>query len=150
MKKLIVIGVSLAILILLVVLALPHFKHSSGPDIHQSSASDIRTMTDAEVRKVFTGNWVPQDSTGGGLTLHSKGSFTKRQRSDSTSDAKQWLYEGTWAVKDVFLTLTITNAITRNTADSEPVGSIDQFMIVKVDQSQLVLQKDGVKTFFSR
>jgi len=150
MKKLIIIGISLVILILLVALSLPHFRHSSGPDIHKASTADVRTMSDAEVRKIFTGDWVPQGSTWGGLVLHSKGSFTKRLRSDSTSDAKQWLYEGTWAVKDAFLTLTITNAVTRNTADSEPVGSIDQFMIVKVDQSQLVLQKDGVKTYFSR
>ena len=150
MKTLIVIGVSLVILILLVVLSLPHFQHSRGPDIHKVSGADVRTMSDAEVRKVFTGNWVPQGSTWGGLTLHSKGSFTKRLRSDSTSDAKQWLYEGTWAVKDAFLTLTITNAVTRNTTNSEPVGSIDQFMIVKADRSQLVLQKDGVKTYFTR
>ncbi|MDR3409498.1 MAG: hypothetical protein P4N59_02975 [Negativicutes bacterium] len=150
MKTLIIIAVSLVMLILVAVLTLPHFKHSSGPDIHKASTADVRAMSDAKVRKVFTGDWVPQGSTWGGLTLHSSGRFTKRLGSVATSDAKQWLYEGTWAVKDMFLTLTITNAVTRNTTDSEPVGSIDQFMIVKVDQSQLVLQKEGVKTYFSR
>ena len=150
MKKLIIIGTTLVILILLVVLSLSHFQHSSGQDIHKASTADVRAMSDAEIRKVFTGNWAPQGSTFGELVLLSKGSFTKRLRSDSTSAAKQWLYEGTWAVKDVFLTLAITNAVTRNTTDGEPVGRIDQFMIVKVDQSQLVLQKDDVKTYFSR
>jgi hypothetical protein len=150
MKKLIIIGIGLLILILLVALSLQHFRHSSGTDIHIVSGADVRAMSDAEVRKVFTGNWVPQDSTWGGLVLHSSGSFTKRLGSVATSEAKQWLYEGTWDVKEAFLTLTITNAVARNTTDIESVGSIDQFMIIKVDRSQLVLQKDGVKTYFSR
>ena len=150
MKKLIVVGIGLAMLMLLVALWLQHPRHSSGPDIHMARGADVRAMSAAEVRKVFTGNWAPQGSTMGELVLHSKGSFTKRLRSDSTSEAKQWLYEGTWSVKDEFLTLTITNADARNTPDIEPIGTTDQFLIIKVDQSHLVLQKDGVQTYFSR
>jgi len=150
MKKLIVVGISLAMLLLLVALCLEHPRHSSGPDVHMARGADVRAMSAAEVRKVFTGNWAAQGSTMGELVLHSKGSFSKRLRSDSTSESKQWLYEGTWNVKDEFLTLTVTNAVARRTLDIEPIGSTEQFMIIEVDQSHLVLQKDGAKTYFSR
>src|ERR1019366_3675225 len=139
MKRFSIIGISLVILILLVALSWHHFRHSGGVD--------YRTMSDAGVRKLFTGNWAHQDSSWGGLGLHSKGNFSNRLRSDSPSGTKEWLYEGTWGVKDEFLTLTITNAIARNTTDSEPIGSVDRFTIIKMDGSHLALETDGVKTY---
>ena len=150
MKTLISSGAAFVIVILLLALSLRHFHHSKGPNIHQASTAEVRVMSDAEVRKAFTGNWVLQGSTWDQLVLHSKGTFTKRLRSGSTSDAKQWLYEGTWSVKDAFLTLTITRAFTRNTTDSEPAGSVDQFLVIGLDRTQLALKKDGVKTYYSR
>jgi hypothetical protein len=147
MKKLIIIGSIAAILFFVVLL----FFRSS----HGLGQAEIRAMAPAQIREVFTGNWMQQDSMGS-LVLHSSGRFDRRIfdrkiLQDAIPDGTgQWLYEGTWDVRDGSLALNISNAVTRNTTTAEPVGSVDSFRVSKADISHLVLEKDGVKVYFCR
>ena len=140
MKKLIVIGLGIAVLLLLLLL----WRHHARP----SGSVDVRQMSDAEVQKMFTGNWVNQGSWEQ-LILHSKRSFSDRLRPDSTI-ITECLYGGSWDVKDGFLSLTITNAITRINTNIKSVGGIDRFRIVQVDTKTLVLEKSGFTNYFAR
>ena len=147
MKKLIIIGSIVAIVVLIFVLLF----HRS----HRPSQAEIRTMTVAQIRELFTGNWMQEDSMGS-LVLHSRGRFTRRifgrkiQQDSIPDGTSQWLYEGTWDVKDGVLVLSISNAVARNTTNVEANGSVDNFRVSKVDGSHLVLEKDGVTTYFHR
>jgi hypothetical protein len=140
MKKLVVIGLGIVILLSLLLLWRHHVRSSSGVDVSQ--------MSDAEVTKMFTGNWVNKGSWEQ-LILHSKRSFTDRLRPDSTTST-ECLYEGVWDVKDGFLSLTITNAITRIDTNIKSIGSIDRFRIVQVDTNALVLEKSSSTNYFER
>ena len=135
MKKFVIIGSIVAIVILIIALL---FRHSQRPN-----------------HKLLSGNWMQQDSLGA-LVLRPGGKYNWRMYSQKIQHdaipegASQWLYEGTWDVKDGALALSISNAVTRNTTAFEPVGSVDSFRVSKVDISHLVLEKDGAKIYFSR
>jgi len=49
-----------------------------------------------------------------------------------------------------FLSLTITNAITRIDTNIKSIGSINRFRIVQVDTNALVLEKSGSTNYFER
>jgi hypothetical protein len=147
MKQSVIIGSIVAMVILILVLL---YRHS-----HRPSQAEIRTMTMAQIRELFTGNWLQEDSLGS-LVLHSKGTFDRRIfgrkiEQDSIPDGtSQWLYEGTWDVKDAVLVLSILNAVARNTTNVEASGSVDNFRVSKVDGSHLVLERNGITTYFHR
>ena len=112
-------------------------------------------MTVAQIRELFTGNWLQEDSLGS-LVLHSRGTFTRRiydrkiQQDSIPEGTSQWLYEGAWDVKDGVLVLSISHAVARNTANIEANGSIDNFRVSKVDGSHLVLERNGITIYFHR
>jgi hypothetical protein len=147
MKQSVIIGSIVAIVVLIVVLM---YRHS-----HRPSQAEIRTITVAQIRALFTGNWFQQDSLGL-LVLHSRGTFDRRIfgrkiEQDSIPDGtSQWLYEGTWDVKDGVLVLSISNAVARNTTNVEANGSVDNFRVSQVDGSHLVLERNGSTTYFHR
>ena len=147
MKKLVIIGSIVAIAILIIALL---FRGS-----HFSSQAEIRTMTVAQIHQLLSGDWVQEDSLGS-LVLRPKGEYhwtmySQRIQHDAIpKDASQWLYEGTWEVKDGVLVLSISFANSRNTTNVEAVGTVDNYRVVKVDASKLALEKDGVTTDFHR
>ncbi len=122
---------------------------------HRPSQAEIRTMTVAQIRELFTGNWVQEDSMGS-LVLHSRGGFDRRifgrkiQQDSIPDGTSQWLYEGTWDVQDGLLVLSISNAVARNTTNVEANGSVDNFRVSKVDGTHLVLERNGITTYFQR
>src|SRR5215469_8330559 len=90
--------------------------------------TETRTTTSTDTGKLFTGNWIQQDSMGS-LILHSQGGFARRIQHGSADGTQQWLYEGTWDFKDGVLVLNISNAVARNTTNIEPIGSVDNFKV---------------------
>jgi hypothetical protein len=156
MKQSVIIGSIVAMVILIFVLL---YRHSDRP-----SQAEIRTMTVAQIRELFHGNWAQEDSLGS-LVLHSRGTFTRRIygrkiQQDSLPDGtsqysipdgtSQWTYGGTWDVKVGVLVLSISNAVARNTTNVEANGSVDNFRVSKVDGSHLVLERNGITTYFHR
>src|SRR5579883_1704955 len=99
--------------------------------------------------KLIAGNWVQQDSLGS-LVLRPGGKFhwriysQKVQNDGIPEDAAQWLYEGTWDVKDGSLVLSISFANARNTTNVEPVGTVDKFRVITVDPGNLEMEREGV------
>ena len=135
MKKLVIIGSMVSIIILIIALLL---RHSQGPSY-----------------KLLAGTWVQQDSLGT-LVLRPAGKYNWRMYSDPIQHdaipdgAGQWLYDGTWDVKDGVLVLSISFANARNSANVEPVGTVDRFRVIKFDDYHLELEKEGVTTDFHR
>jgi hypothetical protein len=139
MKKIVIVGSIVAIVILSMALL---FHHSQRPS-HQ----------------LLSGTWMQQDSLGA-LVLRPGGKYhwsmySQKIQHDSEhdwipKDASQWLYEGTWDLKDRVLVLNITFADARNTTNVEVVGAVDNYRVIKVDGIKLAIEKDGVTTDFHR
>src|SRR5580704_9683109 len=112
MKQFVIIGSIVAIVILSMALL---FHHSQRPS-----------------HKLLAGTWMQQDSLGA-LALRPGGKYhwimySQRIQHDSKHDwipmdASQWLYEGTWDIKDRLLVLSIAFTNSRNTTNVEAVGT---------------------------
>ena len=103
---------------------------------------------DASLHKQLVGTWARGDS--GVLTIDLDGSFQSRWTTVLTNVTKEWLYAGTWNVRDGFLISTVTNSETRNSTNSEAVGSVDRFRIISIDSSHLVNGIGGVTNYLER
>ena len=105
--------------------------------------------------ELLAGTWIQQDSLGA-LVLRPGGKFHWRMYSQRVQNeaipegAGQWLYEGTWDVKDGLLILSISSANARNATNVEAAGTIDRFRVVTVDPRNLEMEKEGVTTRFHR
>jgi hypothetical protein len=100
---------------------------------------------DALLHKQLTGTWVRGDS--GVMTINSDGSFHSRWTNTLTNTTKEWIYDGTWDVRDGFLITTTMKSEARNTTNSEAIGSVDHFTIIRVDATHLVTELTGEKDF---
>jgi hypothetical protein len=103
---------------------------------------------DTSLQKQLNGTWARGDS--GVMTVNSDGSFHSRWTGALTNATKEWIYDGTWEVRDRFLITTVTKSEARNTTNSEAVGSIDRFTIVRVDDTHLVTELGGLTNYFER
>ena len=121
MKKLIIIGFAVALLVPSLLLW-QHFKHPSDSKLTQQIAG---TWTRGEF---FSQTYSPDGSFSTSIG-HSNGLVT---------------YQGTWLVKDQALIKTITNAQgTGSHRAGEPVGSVDSSKIIHLDDHQFAFVADG-------
>jgi hypothetical protein len=91
--------------------------------------------SDAELQRRIIGTWIPEGNEGVGLSISADGSFFTK----FTGPNMKLNYFGTWAVRDGFLVLTITNISELNWTNSEKVGQIDRCRVIGAYENQLIL-----------
>ncbi len=86
----------------------------------------------------------------GAMTLVSNGRFQSKWAMTFSNITREWTYEGTWAVTNGVLISMITKSESKDTTNSEPVGYVDQWKIIQVDDSHLVLANGSETNLFER
>jgi hypothetical protein len=103
---------------------------------------------DSQLQRKLVGTWMQGDSFEMTLApdgnLHSK--FT------SNTNDKEFDFVGTWIASNHFLIVTVTGENGRNWAstNTEPVGSIEHFKIIKVDATHLTAGVNGYTNTYVR
>ena len=92
---------------------------------------------DTKLRDQITGTWAREDTYQ--TTLAADGSFI----SQWTLPTKTLIYQGTWKIQDGGVVSTVTNCIAQGTTNFQAVGSVDRWVIVRLDRSDLVWSNDG-------
>ena len=103
---------------------------------------------DAKVRQQLLGTWQKPD--GGQITLQADGSFHSHWTLSLTNTPKEWLYDGTWSIKDNSVRLAITNAGARNTTNFEAIGTIEHWKIIQLDEKRLTIANTNQTNSFER
>ena len=114
MKKIIIIGISVA---LLIIASLLFWLHSRSP-------------SDTKIGQRVAGTWTR--ARGGPLVVNPDGSWAIKSLGDSPTNS----YAGTWQIKGGVLSMTITNGLVEG--GHSPVGGIIGYKIIRVDDHQLV------------
>ena len=131
MKKLIIIGVGLVIIILVAALSWQHFRHPS----------------DDKLGKQVTGTWIREGP--GTLTITPDGSFSSVfAMPDHTN-----IFTGTWQIADGFFLMTLTNASvpqSRNLQTRNLIGRVERYKIVHVDEHQFTYMAGGRTNILTR
>jgi hypothetical protein len=125
MKKLIISGIGLVLLVVVSVLLRQHF----------------RPLSDAEIRQKVVGTWSVPPSASDTATIineiHSDGSFVSKW-SSATSDIS---LEGRWDVQGGSVVLTLTNA---HGTDLHSLGPpVQHYTIVRINKSEMVSHLGG-------
>jgi hypothetical protein len=87
---------------------------------------------ESKLREQLAGTWA-RDGTFQ-LTLAADGSFVSQR----TLPTKSLTYQGTWKMHDGNVVFTITNSIARGTTNFQAVGTVDRWVVVKIDRNDLV------------
>ena len=103
---------------------------------------------DASVHDRIIGSWVHGDS--GEITLLPNGSFHSKWTIALTNVTQEWIYDGTWGVKEGVLISTVTNSSANNTTNSQAIGSIDRFKIIQLDSIHLAIDIGQKTNLFNR
>ena len=123
MKKSITIGIGVALLIVVSVM----FWH------HEQS------LRDAEIHQKLAGDWVSENpAIKGTITFRSDGNFAVNETFGLGTNAHPVKFDGTWQVKDGYLTTTPTQAVL---GEAHLVGS--RAKIIRVNDRELVLIENG-------
>jgi hypothetical protein len=119
MKKLIIIGVGLVIIILVAALSWQHFRHSS----------------DDKLGKQVTGTWIREGP--GTLTITPDGSFSSVfSMPDHTN-----IFTGTWQIADGVFLMTLTNASVPQAR--KLIGGVERYKIVHMDDHKFMYDENG-------
>ena len=102
--------------------------------------------SDGPLKKEVVGNW-SRDSHFK-MTLSPDGSFVSRW----IAPDKNLTYEGTWKIQDRRIKTTITNCVAEgySITNTEPVGSVDHFAIIRADATRLVYSNNNSVISFKR
>ncbi|MCX6894254.1 MAG: hypothetical protein NTZ16_01840 [Verrucomicrobia bacterium] len=104
---------------------------------------------DAKLHKQIAGTWRIGDN--GLITLDSDGRYQSRwTRVSNNIITKEWMYEGTWAVKSGFVITTITKNGGLNNTNSLPAGTVERFKIIQVNANHLATEGYGQTNVFER
>ena len=92
---------------------------------------------DTKLRDHVVGTWTREDTLQ--LTFAADGSFTTQW----TFPTKTLTYQGTWRVQEGGVVSTITNCIARGITNFQAVGTVERWVIVRLDRSDLVWSNEG-------
>ena len=92
---------------------------------------------DAELCDQIIGTWTNDDVFE--VTLNPDDSFISKW----TRPASKVTYLGTWRVQDGVVVSEITNAIAQGTTNLQVVGTVDRWVIIRADCTDLVWSNDG-------
>jgi len=98
---------------------------------------------DVKIRQKITGDWLADN---GVVVFSSDESSSAR----FTNGTKELAYETTWEVKGRDIIITVTNITARNTTNHESVGTVEQVRIVRLDDSNLVWDYNGLTNTLKR
>ena len=87
---------------------------------------------ETKLQEQLAGTWTRDDTFQ--MTLATDGSFV----SQWTLPTKSLTYEGIWKMEDGSVVSTITNSIARGTTNFQAAGTVDRWVIVKIDNNDLV------------
>jgi hypothetical protein len=92
---------------------------------------------DTKVRDQIAGTWVRDDTFE--VRLAADGSFI----SQWIQPTKSVTFQGMWRVHNGDVVTTLTNCIAQGTTNFQAVGSVDRWVIVRLDRSDLVWSNNG-------
>ena len=96
------------------------------------------------IHKQLTGKWARGNF--GEITYDSDGRFHSRW----SNPTEEWLYEGTWDVRNGFIITKITKSEARGSTNFESVGSVDRIKIAIIDGGHLGIVANGSTNYFER
>jgi hypothetical protein len=124
MKKLIIIGAGLVIIILVAALSWQRFRHPS----------------DDKLGRQVAGSWIREGP--GTLTITPDGGFSSEfSMPDHTN-----IFTGTWQIADGVFLMTFTNASVpqaRNLQTRNLIGRVERYKIVHVDDHKFMYEENG-------
>lgn len=100
---------------------------------------------DAKLRGTLTGTWMRESNgaTQGTIHLAADGTFVAAWTNFHAKPLRAWTYEGKWEVTNGAISCTLTKSGAVNTTNSEAVGSVDLFRIIRLDDNNLVWENSG-------
>ncbi|HZR19130.1 MAG TPA: hypothetical protein VFE51_17720 [Verrucomicrobiae bacterium] len=98
---------------------------------------------DATLREQIVGAWARD---GFEMTLAADGRYVSRW----TQPAKNLTYQGMWKIQDGDIISTLTNSVVQGTTNSQAIGSVDRWVLLRLDHNNLVWSNNGQTVYLKR